>query len=177
MAINWTTIDTAIKTWLDATVPTVTWYRGDQDIPRPSLPCGHWTWSNVGATLPAQGSADDDDPVYEVAPSSTLRQLMQHRRHRLEIQVESSSVVGATHALAIAETVSDSVRLNSVQDALVAAGLSLRADGSALDATALLGYAAESRAVVEFLATTATSQTEEVGRIETVTPLTGTVTT
>ena len=53
MALNWTTIDTAIKVWLDTAAPSVTFYRGDQNIPRPALPVGEWTWSNVGGKLQA----------------------------------------------------------------------------------------------------------------------------
>lgn len=177
MANNWTTIDTAIKVWLDGHAASLTWYRGDQDIPRPALPCGQWTWHDTAMRLPAQGNAPDDDPTRAVAPTSTLRQVVQQRRHRLEIQLYASATTGNATASALAEVLANSLALNSVQDAFTAAGFVARADGSVIDATALLGYAAESRAVIEVLITTAASLTEEVGRIETVTPLTGTITT
>jgi hypothetical protein len=175
MALNWTTIDTAIKVWLDTAAPSVTFYRGDQNIPRPALPVGEWTWSNVGGKLQAQGASYDDDPVVDVAPSSTLRQVIGYRRHQLEVQLFATQTVGTT-APALGQVIADALELNSVTTALAAAGLRILPSGPVLDATALLGYAAESRAVVEFFVYTVESQTEEVGRISTVTPLTGTLT-
>lgn len=173
MALDWTAIDTAIKAWLVAAVPSVTWYRGDQDIPRPALPCGQWRWTNVGERLTAQGRAADDSWI-STSGTTSLRQALHHRRHTLEIQVYASAVTGSTAAVLLDAALLE-LQTEGRRYALEQAGLVIRSDGSALDATALLGYAAESRAVADLAVYTADSATEDVGRIDTVTPLTGTL--
>lgn len=174
MALNWTAIDTAIKAWLDAAAPSVTWYRGDQDIPRPALPCGQWRWTSVGARMDAQGDAADDHHN-STSGSTSLRQGIRFRRHQIEIQVYATNVVGSATAPVIADAVLTDLQTEARRYALEVAGLVVQPRGSALDATALLGYAAESRAVIEAVVYTVDTATEDVGRIDTVTPLTGTL--
>ncbi len=174
MALDWTAIDTAIKAWLDSAAPSVTWYRGDQDIPRPALPCGQWRWTSIGARLDAQGDNADDHHI-STSGSTSLRQGIRFRRHALEVQVYAAATVGATTAAVLADAVLTDLQTEARRYALEAAGVVVQPRGSVLDATALLGYAAESRAVIEAVVYTVDTATEDVGRIDTVTPLTGTL--
>ena len=169
MALAWATIAAAIKAWLAAAAPSVTWYLGDQGLPRPALPCGQWRWQRE-STPDAQGLASDDARM----SAATTRQVLRYRRHLLELDCQSSSVVGDATARRLLAAAKDALQLESVRLALYTAGVVLVAD-DIRDVTALFPDRAESRAVLEITVSTADSATEDVGAIETVTPLTGTV--
>jgi len=163
MAINWTTLDTAIKAWLDGQVPTLTWYRAQQDVPAQPVPFGVWDWTSRGRKSPTQGELPDDRHMVD----EDERQVLHHRRHTLQINAFSASTVGNTDAVAYLETVRDSLELEAVRVALDAAGMVLVPIGGVRDITALLPDRGESRAVLEITVYTVDSVTEDVGSIQT----------
>lgn len=162
MALDWTAIDTAIKAWLDTYVTAVTWVRGNQSLPSLAHPYGIWTWTSIGGKPAAQGELPDD----QHQASTTEAQVFRHRRHRLELNVYASTVVGDT-AATYAQAARDSIELEAVRVALEAAGLVIVPQGSARDLTALLPDRAESRALFEAIVYTVDTATQTVGSIAT----------
>ena len=162
MALNWTAIDTAIKTWLDTYAPTVTWARGDQDLPVLAHPWGVWRWRSGGGKRANQGNLPDEHHQ----SSTTENQIFKWRVHQLEVNIYSTQTVGTT-ALTLATQVRDSLELEQVRIDLETAGLVLTAQGSPRDLTALFQDQYESRAIVEIMAQTVDTATETVGSIAT----------
>ena len=171
MALQWSAIDAAIRTWLGATASELTWYRASQRVPMPAKPCGRWRWARTHDTPTAQGAMPDA----RTADGSGMH-TGHHRRHLLEVQAFADSVVGDTTAAVYMQQAYDGLELESVQEALRGAGLRIIKRGGVQDLTALLPDRAESRALAEFVVYTADETVQQLGSIETVTPLTGTVT-
>ena len=162
MALNWTTIDTAVKAWLDAQAPTVTWARGDQNLPVLAHPWGVWKWRVGGGKRGNQGNIPDEHHQSSI----TENQIFKWRIHQLQIDVFSAETVGTT-ALTLATQVQDSLELEAVRIDLEAAGLVFTANGGPRDLTALFQDQYESRAIVEIVAQTVDTATETVGSIAT----------
>jgi len=162
MALDWTVIDTAIKVWLDTAAPTITWARGDQNLPVLAHPWGVWKWRTGGGKRSNQGAIPDE----RHQSSTTESQIFKWRIHQLQIDIYSTETVGTT-ALTLATEVQDSLEFESVRIALSAAGLVLTAQGQPRDLTALFQDQYESRAIVEIVAQTVDTATETVGSIAT----------
>jgi len=171
-ALNWTTVDTTIKAWLDAAASSCTWYRADQDVPLQSSPRGSWKYRTTNAKPPVQGQLPD--AVIMDSGTKGNAQILKHRRHQLQIDITSADVLGSDSAREIGQAVLDRLELRTQTQAFRDAGIRVvPLGGGVRDLTRLQPDRAESRAIVECVCYTVADETEDVSYIQTATPLPG----
>jgi len=163
MAVAWSTIETAIKTWLDDATGLAT-RAADQSIPAGAPPVVVWQWLAEDRS-PAQGrmpdprefSTDDDG-------TETVRHLRERRLQLDAYATTSDPSADALHYLRLAEV---ALQLESVRVALASAGVVVQTAGGASSLPYRAADRIEARAVQEYVVRYRDDSTGTVGFIST----------
>ena len=159
MALDWTAINTAIKSWLDGQTG-LDFLLADQGNPRPAIPFGTYRWTHRGRR---DATLDESRGSLAVVGD---RDVIHRRVHRLSVNAYTAPGVAAPMLSALADT----LQTQGVRDTLTAAGLVVRSTGDVVELAANLETVSEGRAALELAVHTMDATTESMDWIETAEP-------
>lgn len=181
MALNWTSIETALAAWAASAsglaTSKVLWGLQGVAVPAPpDRPYVRLTWG--ARDLPVGNGVRDEARTASTALGT--RTVVHFRTHVLSLgyfAAVPTSAAGASGAAAAAlGSMLRNLQLESTRATLAAAGLRLVSVSDPQDVSAMLETGFETRAVVDLEFMTADTTTEQVGKISTVDGPAGTVT-
>lgn len=171
MALNWTSLQTAIKAAFDsAAIAGVTVYWGPQPatVPMPAKPC---VMLHLTSTDLAQGAVSgtmDELRATQTTVSDNTFLWVHQRRHVLSVNVYSNNTQLADSAFDLLGKLNRHLQKSTTQAALLAAGLRLWQTSAVRDLSVMLDTRGEGRAQCDYALATQDTTADAIGWIETV---------
>lgn len=169
MALNWTSLQTAIKAAIDSagiTGLTTYWRYSLGDLPIPAKP---YCVLQLTTTDLAPGALSATfDEFRPVAGSPTNFNLVHQRRHTLSLQVYTNTTQLADSAFDIVGRINRHLAKQSTQAALLAASIRMWQTSQVRDLSAVLDTRDEGRAQCDYALATQDTTADNIGNILTV---------